>query len=118
MTDTPALEGRVAIVTGGARGVGAAISEKLIAEGASVVVADSGVDIAGNDADPSIAEAFADRLGDRATPYTGDMGVKAAAAEAVALAVEKFGGIDIVVNNAAILRDAFVFKGNPDDWTP
>ena len=62
MTDSPALEGRVAIVTGGARGIGAAISEKLIAEGASVIVADSGVDIAGNDPDLSVAQAFTDRL--------------------------------------------------------
>ena len=116
MTESPALEGRVAIVTGGARGIGAAISEKLVAEGASVIVADSGVDIAGNDPDPSVAEAFTGGLGDRAIPYTEDMGVQAAAVQAVELAVETFGGIDIVVNNAAILRDAFVFKGNPADW--
>ena len=44
------------------------------------------------------------------------MGVQAAAVQAVEKAVETFGGIDIVVNNAAILRDAFVFKGNADDW--
>ena len=116
MTDSPALEGRVAIVTGGARGIGAAISEKLIAEGASVIVADSGVDIAGNDPDPSVAEAFTDRLGEKAVPYTEDMGVQAAAVQAVEQAVDTFGGIDIVVNNAAILRDAFVFKGSADDW--
>ena len=116
MTETPALDGRVAIVTGGARGIGAAISEKLVAEGASVIVADSGVDIAGNDPDPSVAEAFTGRLGDKAVAYTEDMGVQAAAVQAVELAVDTFGGIDIVVNNAAILRDAFVFKGSPDDW--
>ena len=116
MTDTLALEGRVAIVTGGARGIGAAISEKLVAEGAKVIVADSGVDISGNDPDPSVAEAFAGRLGESAVAYTDDMGIQAAAVQAVEKAVETFGGIDIVVNNAAILRDAFVFKGNADDW--
>ena len=115
-THTLALEGRVAIVTGGARGIGAAISEKMVAEGAKVIVADSGVDIAGNDPDPSVAEAFAGRLGESAVAYTDDMGVQAAAVQAVEKAVETFGGIDIVVNNAAILRDAFVFKGSADDW--
>jgi NAD(P)-dependent dehydrogenase (short-subunit alcohol dehydrogenase family) len=116
MTDENTLTGRVAIVTGGARGIGAAISKRLVDEGASVVVADSGVNIAGNDADPSVARAFAGTLGDAAVPYTEDMGVAEAAKQAVDLAVEKFGGIDIVVNNAAILRDSFVFKGSPDDW--
>ena len=79
MTDPGALEGRVAIVTGGARGIGAAISEMLVAEGAYVIVADSGVDIAGNNPDPSVAEAFASGLGERAAAYTEDMGVSAAA---------------------------------------
>jgi NAD(P)-dependent dehydrogenase (short-subunit alcohol dehydrogenase family) len=116
MTDEKALTGRVAIVTGGARGIGAAISKRLVDEGASVVVADSGVDIAGNDADPSVAQAFAGSLGYAAVPYTEDMGVAEAAKQAVELAVGTFGGIDIVVNNAAILRDSFVFKGSPDDW--
>ena len=116
MSDKPALEGRVAIVTGGARGIGAAISRRLVAEGASVVVADSGVNLSGNDPDPSIAQEFAASLGGGALAYTEDMGIPAAAKQAVKLAVDRFGGIDIVVNNAAILRDAFVFKANTDDW--
>lgn len=116
MSDNPVLAGRVAIVTGGARGIGAAISRRLVDEGASVIVADSGVDLAGNNADPSIAQAFAASLGAGALAYTENMGIAAAARQAVELAVERFGGIDIVVNNAAILRDGFVFKANLDDW--
>ena len=50
MTDTMRLRA-ARIATGGARGIGAAISEKLVAEGAKVIVADSGVDISGNDPD-------------------------------------------------------------------
>ena len=116
MTATDLLEGRVAIVTGGARGIGAAISEMLIGCGASVVIADSGTTIDGGDKDPSVAQQIADRLGDRARPYTEDMAIPAAAAQVVELAMDEFAGIDIIVNNAAILRDDFVFKANPDDW--
>ncbi len=116
MTASDVLEGRVAIVTGGARGIGAAISEMLIGCGASVVIADSGTSIDGRGKDPSVAQQIADRLGERARPYTEDMAIPAAAAQVVELAMDEFAGIDIVVNNAAILRDDFVFKANPDDW--
>jgi len=116
MTATDLLDGRVAIVTGGARGIGAAISEMLIGCGASVVVADHGASIDGRDRDASVAAAFAGALGDRARAYTEDMAIPAAAAQVVELAMDEFGAIDIVVNNAAILRDDFVFKANPDDW--
>ncbi|MEC7490947.1 MAG: SDR family NAD(P)-dependent oxidoreductase [Pseudomonadota bacterium] len=116
MNKTLALDGRVAIVTGGARGIGAAISEKLLAAGASVIIADSGVDIAGKNADPSIALTFVAGLGERAVSYTDDMGDPEAAKQAVQMAMDTFGGVDIIVNNAAILRDAFVFKGDPEDW--
>ncbi len=116
MTATDLLDGRVAIVTGGARGIGAAISEMLIGCGASVVIADNGASIDGRDKDPSVAAAFAGALGERARAYTEDMAIPAAAGQVVELAMDEFGGIDIIVNNAAILRDDFVFKASPDDW--
>ncbi len=111
-----ALDGRVAIVTGGARGIGAAISAMLAARGVAVVVADMGCAIDGRGGDPSVARGFAESLGARAVSYVEDMASPAAAREAVALARDSFGGIDIVINNAAILRDAFVFRGSTEDW--
>jgi NAD(P)-dependent dehydrogenase (short-subunit alcohol dehydrogenase family) len=110
------LEGRVALVTGGARGIGRAIAERLAREGASVIVADNGTSIDGRGADPSVAEGFAKELGAKAAAFTESIASPSAAKAAVELAQKRFGGLDIVVNNAAILRDAFVFKAEPESW--
>lgn len=111
-----ALAGRVALVTGGARGIGLAISRQLHGLGANVVIADTGVSVSGDDPDPSVARDVVAELGERAVAFTEDVASAPAAAAAVDLAVARFGNIDLVVNNAAILRDAFVFKANPDNW--
>src|SRR6185312_9077783 len=110
------LSGRVALVTGGGRGIGRAIAEALHASGASVVIADNGTAIDGDGADPGIARALAAKLGPRALAYTESIASPSSAAAAVDLAARRFGGLDIVVNNAAILRDAFIFKADPLAW--
>jgi len=110
------LTGRVAIVTGGGRGIGAAISRALAAEGAKVVVADSGTSIDGQGGDSAVAATLASELGTSAVAFDQALATPASATAAVKLAVERFGAIDIVVNNAAILRDAFIFKGNADNF--
>lgn len=109
------LNGRVAIVTGGARGIGLAIAEDLMAQGAKVVIVDSGVSIGGEPLEPKLAEEVTHHKADAAA-VAGDVADPAVCRTAVDLAIERFGGLDIVVNNAAILRDAFIFKSNLDAW--
>lgn len=113
---TGLLEGRSAIVTGAGRGIGHAIAEALVAQGAKVIVADNGASISGEDGDPTIARDAAKALGKNALPFSESVASPGVARQLVDLAVKNFGGIDIVVNNAAILRDAFVFRADPRDW--
>lgn len=115
------LRGKVAIVTGAGRGIGRAIAESLVAEGAQVIVADNGTSPAGDGSDPEVARAAVRELNDKAgatsaLAFTESVGSPGVARQLVDLAVKTFGGIDIVVNNAAILRDAAVFSADPADW--
>jgi NAD(P)-dependent dehydrogenase (short-subunit alcohol dehydrogenase family) len=110
------LIGRVALVTGGARGIGKAIVQELAGQGASVVIADQGVTIAGDGPDPGPAQALAAELGASAVAFTDDVSAPGAAQAAVKLAQARFGALDIVVNNAAVLRDAFIFKADRTSW--
>lgn len=99
--------GRVAIVTGGAGGIGRAIAQRLAAEGATVVVAD----LRAEAARAAAAELPGDAFG-VGVDVSGEASVQAA----VGAVIERFGRIDILVNNAGVLRDNLVFKMSADDW--
>lgn len=104
------LTGRVALVTGAGRGIGAATAKRLAEEGARVTLAD--LDVEGCQ---RVAEEIA-ALGSEATAVRCDVSQSADAQHAVDTAIEKFGQLDILVNNAGILRDNLIFKMSEDDW--
>lgn len=100
------LDGRVALVTGAGRGIGAAIARRLAAEGAAVVV---------QDLDEDVARAVAGELL-RAAAAGGNVADPAATDEMVAVAERELGGLDIVVNNAGLTRDGAFHKMSDDTW--
>ena len=113
------LEGRVAVVTGGGRGIGRAHALLLAGEGARVVVNDlgGGNDGEGRDAGPAhqvVGEIAA--AGGSAVADTSDIATWAGAQHLVEVAISEFGGLDIVVNNAGILRDAFIAGITEAQW--
>ncbi|GII83922.1 3-oxoacyl-[acyl-carrier-protein] reductase [Sphaerisporangium siamense] len=105
------VTGRVALVTGAGQGIGLAIARLLREHGARVVVSDR---------DPALAEAAAREAGHGAgpevVPLACDVTDEEAVEGAVAHAVERFGGLDIMVNNAGITRDATLGKMTVDDF--
>lgn len=113
------IEGRVAIVTGGGRGIGASVSRLFAAEGASVVVNDLGGNADGTGSDAGPAQLIAGEIaaaGGAAIADGGDIADVATGERLVRTAVEKFGRLDIVVNVAGILRDRMIFNLPEADW--
>ena len=101
------LDGKVAIVTGGASGIGAATVRRFVGEGARVVVADINDDA---------GEALARSLGASAAFRHTDVTTLAEVEAAVAFAVERWGGLDVIHNNAASTGGGYVADIEPDVW--
>ena len=102
MADFASLEGKTALVTGGSRGIGAAIARELSRAGASVVV--------GYRAGADEAEALAKEIGGRA------IAADVSTAEDAERLVTEAGDLDILVNNAGLTRDGLLARMSDDDW--
>ncbi|GGW52332.1 SDR family oxidoreductase [Streptomyces xantholiticus] len=111
--------GRVAVVTGAGRGLGRAHALALAVEGARVVVNDLGTGIDGTGGATEPAERVVDEiraLGGEAVAHGSDIATTDGAASLVATALDAFGRLDVVVNNAGFLRDRMLVNLDEDDW--
>lgn len=104
------LDGKVAIVTGAARGIGRAIAERLAADGADLAVCDLQADW--------LAETVAavEALGRKAVPLAVDVGCGDAVNACVAEVIKVFGKVDIMINNAGITKDGLLMRMSDADW--
>jgi len=111
MAETLSLENRVAIVTGGSRGIGRAVALELAARGASVVV--------NYNSSPDRADEVVKQIettGGKATAFQADVSSFEAAQSLVKFAVETYGNLHILVNNAGITRDMVIMMMPETDW--
>jgi NAD(P)-dependent dehydrogenase (short-subunit alcohol dehydrogenase family) len=113
------LEGRVAIVTGAGRGIGAGVARLLAQEGAKVVVNDLGVALDGTGEDQTPAQQVVEQIkqaGGEAIVNADDVADHHAAQAIIDQAIGTYGRLDVLVNVAGILRDRMVFNLSEEDW--
>jgi NAD(P)-dependent dehydrogenase (short-subunit alcohol dehydrogenase family) len=113
------LDGRVAIITGAGRGIGASLARIMAAEGCAVVVNDLGGEVDGSGGDARPAEQVVEEIvaaGGVAKADFSDVADHAAAEGIVEAALDEFGKLDVLVNVAGILRDRMVFNMSEDEW--
>jgi len=114
------LNQRTAIITGGARGIGKAIAESLAKEGCNIAIIDPGFSINGNNDDKNLSENVAEEISTKynieTLAITKDVSVETDMLKCINIIIKKFNTIDIVINNAAIIRDGFIFKYSLENW--
>src|SRR5580698_6215213 len=116
---TGLLEGRVSIVTGAGRGIGASVARLLAAEGAQVVVNDLGVSVDGTGADKSPAQQVVDDIkaaGGEAVVNADDVADFQSGEAIIRQAIDTYGRLDVLVNVAGILRDRMIFNMTEEEW--
>jgi 3-oxoacyl-[acyl-carrier protein] reductase len=101
------LDGKAAIVTGSARGIGRATAELFVAEGAKVLI---------NDLDPDVAQQTASEIDGETTVFAGDLTKEGAADELVKAAADAFGTVDIAINNAGYTWDGVAHKMSDEQF--
>jgi NAD(P)-dependent dehydrogenase (short-subunit alcohol dehydrogenase family) len=112
-------EGRVAIVTGAGRGLGREHALELARQGATVVVNDLGVELDGTGTAQPVAQQVVDeieRAGGRGLANTDDVADWDASKRMIDAALDAFGRLDVLVNNAGILRDRMLFNMSVEEW--
>jgi NAD(P)-dependent dehydrogenase (short-subunit alcohol dehydrogenase family) len=113
------VEDKVVVVTGAGGGIGRTIAHMMAEQGAKVVVNDLGTTVDGSGRNPSLAEQVAEEIraaGGAAVASADSVASWAGAQRIIETALDAFGRVDCIVNNAAVLRDAIFHKMTPEDW--
>ena len=105
------LDGKIALVTGGSRGIGRAVAIELAKEGAAVVI-----NYAGNKAAAEEVQSIITQMGGKAMIIQADVSDEKSAMQMVEEVIAQLGGIDILVNNAGITRDGLFIRMKEEDW--
>lgn len=113
------LEGKVAVVSGGGRGIGKGIAKLLATEGASVIVNDKGTEVDGSGESRTPADSVVEEIqssGGTASANYADVSSMDGGESLIQSAVDTYGGLDVLVNSAGSLRDRMIYQMTPNDF--